>query len=161
MTIKDIKDFVQPASGPYNQTVEMKAAQGYRVMPDAPAIADGYTRISLVPADLDGINGQWEVVDRLTSDIEAEQLAAKMATFPAQKAVIFRLTMRRNFGDGAETNREIDAKAVENFFVSKQVAGTITVQELADASVLERLFAELATWNGTGETWSLPWGVLP
>jgi hypothetical protein len=114
-----------------------------------------------VLGDGDGETGSWIQAVRPTSDIEAEQLAAKMATFPAQKAVIFRLTMRRNFGDGAETNREIDAKAVENFFVSKQVAGTITVQELADASVLERLFAELATWNGTGETWSLPWGVLP
>jgi hypothetical protein len=114
-----------------------------------------------VLGDGDGETGSWIQTVRPNADIEAEQLAAKMATFPAQKAMIFRLTMRRNFGDGAETNREIDAKAVENFFVSKQVNGTITVQELADASVLERLFAELATWNGTGETWSLPWGVLP
>jgi hypothetical protein len=148
-------------NGIYNPPDELKHAAGYRVMPDPPPVQDGYTRVSIIPIEGDGVKGAWEVVDRLTSDIEAEQLAAKMATFPAQKAVIFRLTMRRNFGDGAETNREIDAKAVENFFVSKQVNGTITVQELADASVLERLFAELATWNGTGETWSLPWGVLP
>jgi hypothetical protein len=86
---------------------------------------------------------------------ESEKQAAKIATFPVQSAVIFRLTMRRNFGEGAEVNRAIDAKAVQVHFISRQVAGTITVQELADASVLERLFEELAAWNGTGETWSL------
>jgi hypothetical protein len=158
MTIKDIKDFVQPASGPYNQTVEMKAAQGYRVMPGAPAIADGYTRISMVPADLDGINGQWEVVDRLTSDIEAEQLAAKIATFPAPQAYKFRELMRKHFGPDAETNREITADAVEYHFAT---ATGLSGDDVRDGIFLKELFVKLANWNGTGETWTLPWGVLP
>jgi hypothetical protein len=34
-------------------------------------------------------------------------------------------------------------------------------QELADAIVLGKLFAELVAWNGTGETWTLPYEVLP
>jgi hypothetical protein len=38
---------------------------------------------------------------------------------------------------------------------------TITTQELADAIVLDKLFAELEAWNGTGETWTLPWNALP
>jgi hypothetical protein len=117
--------------------------------------------VSIVPIEGDGVNGAWEVIDRSKAEMQAEWQSAKMATFPAQEAMIFRLTMRRNFGDNAETNHAIDAKAVESYFVGKQVAGTITVQELADASVLERLFTVLSAWNGTGETWSLPWGVLP
>jgi len=148
--------YTPPANGPYNPTREQLIEMGYRFGDEnTPPLDDDKVRISAEWVDDDGVNGRWEVVDRPKAEVQAELQAARMATFPAQEAVIFRLTMRRNFGDNAETNRDIDAKAVENHFVGKQVNGTITVQELADASVLERLFAELKAWNGTDETWSL------
>ncbi len=172
MTIKPISECPNPLNGVYNPPDALKHAAGYRIVPPLPAIPDGFMETSCVLGDGDGVTGAWIQTVRPTADIEAEaqaareameaaSLAAKMATFPAQEAAIFRLTMRRNFGDNAETNRAIDAKAVENFFVGKQVDATITVQELADASVLERLFAKLSTWNGTGETWTLPWELVP
>jgi hypothetical protein len=155
MTIKPISECPNPLDGIYNPPDALKYAAGYRIVPPLPEVPDGFTETSCVLGDGDGVMGAWIQTVRPTADITAEQYAAKMATFPAQEAMIFRLTMRRNFGDGAETNHVIDAKAVENYFVGKQVNGTITVQELADASVLERLFAELKAWNGTDETWSL------
>ena len=67
MTIKDIKDCPNPLLGIYNPPDELKYSEGYRVMPEQPAVPDGYSRLSIVPADLDGINGQWIVDDKPTS----------------------------------------------------------------------------------------------
>jgi hypothetical protein len=55
----------------------------------------------------------------------------------------------------------VTATKVAEYFMGKQVAGDITTQDLADAIVLDKLFAELAAWNGTGETWTIPYEVLP
>jgi hypothetical protein len=94
---------------------------------------------------------------------QAEAAAARLASFHPyiQKAVLFRATLRKHFGPTAETDHSVTASAVAELFLVKQIAGTITTQELADAIVLDKLFAELAAWNGTGETWTLPWSVLP
>jgi hypothetical protein len=94
---------------------------------------------------------------------QAEAAAARLASFApfATKAVLFRATLRKHFGPTAETDRAVTATSVAEYFMGKQVAGTITTQELADAIVLDKLFAELAAWNGTGETWTLPYEVLP
>jgi len=52
---------------------------GWRVMPEPPEVAEGYTRIfSATPIEGDGINGQWLCVDRLTSEIEAERKAQEL-----------------------------------------------------------------------------------
>lgn len=50
---------------------------GYRVMPDPPALADGYTRISITAVEGDGVNGQWQVVDKSIAEIESEHQAAE------------------------------------------------------------------------------------
>jgi hypothetical protein len=84
-----------------------------------------------------------------------------MATFPAQSAAFFRLLMRRNFGENAETNREVTAEVVLGYFAGLTAAGTITAQQASDGVFLKELFAELTAWNGTGETWTLPWELLP
>jgi len=94
---------------------------------------------------------------------QAEAAAARLASFApfATKAVLFRATLRKHFGPTAETDHAVTATSVAEFFMGKQIAGTITTQELADAIVLDKLFAELAAWSGTGETWTLPYEVLP
>lgn len=149
-----------PASidGTYPPTPDQLRAAGWRDMPPVPPIADGYTRLSIRAVEGDGINGQWEVVDRLTSEIEAESRAARMATFPAEKAALFRAILRKHFGDGAETNRALTAEAVTGYFAVKP---NITADEVRDGVLLRELFAVLSEWNGTGETWTLPWEVLP
>lgn len=38
---------------------------------------------------------------------------------------------------------------------------TYAIDVLADAVMLDRMFQELAEWTGTGETWTLPWEVVP
>jgi hypothetical protein len=55
----------------------------------------------------------------------------------------------------------VTATVVAGYFTGKQIAGTITAQELADAVVLDKLFESLRRWNGTDETWTLPWEYVP
>jgi hypothetical protein len=116
----------------------------------------GYRQIDVV---------QWTAEELAAQEAtrQAEAAAARLASFApfATKAVLFRATLRKHFGDNAETNHAVTATSVAEYFMGKQVAGTITTQELADAIVLDKLFAELAAWNGTGETWTLPYEVLP
>ena len=149
-----------PSHGIYNPTDAMRHSWGERIMPEVPPVPAGMTRISITAIEGDGVNGQWVVVDRLAADLAAEENAAKFATLDLQSASLFRSTMRINFGDMAETNRAIGEKEVESYFIGLRMAGTITAIQLADASLLTRLFSELAAWNGTGETWSIyeQWG---
>jgi hypothetical protein len=105
-----------------------------------------------------------EWAEKKAADAAAEA-AARLASFApyAAKATLFRETLRKHFGPTAETDRAVTATRVAEYFMWKQLdmVMVITTQELADAIVLDKLFAELAAWNGTGETWTLPWSVLP
>jgi hypothetical protein len=93
----------------------------------------------------------------------AANAAAHLASFAPliPHAALFRATLRKHFGAVAERDRGVTAEAVAGYFMKRQMAETITAAELADAIVLDKLFAELAAWNGTGETWSLPWEQVP
>ena len=53
------------------------------------------------------------------------------------------------------------AQAVEQYFAGLTLAGTITAQQASDGVFLKTLFDELSAWNGTGETWTLPWELVP
>jgi hypothetical protein len=101
-------------------------------------------------------------IDRERTEAEAAQAATRLASFAPliPHAALFRATLRKHFGANAETTREVTAGTVADFFTARQIAGTITAAELADAVVLDKLFAELSAWNG-GETWSLPWEQVP
>jgi hypothetical protein len=66
-------------NGTYPPTTDQLLAAGYRLTPDVPPVADGYTRVSIRLVEGDGVTGQWEVVDRPTADIEAEAAAAESA----------------------------------------------------------------------------------
>jgi hypothetical protein len=54
-------------------------AHGWRDFPEKPELAAGCARVSCKPVEGDGVTGAWEVVDRLTSEIEAEAAAAEQA----------------------------------------------------------------------------------
>ena len=116
----------------------------------------GYRQIDVV---------QWTAEELAAQEAhrQAEAAAERLASFApfATKAVLFRATLRKHFGPTAETDHAVTASAVAEWFLVKQIAGTITTQELADAIVLDKMFAELAAWNGTGETWTLPYEALP
>lgn len=168
LTTQQVYTFPCDIGGVKNVTWEngrdLILADGGRIDPGEPPIADGYTRTACTFADGDGVNGQWQVTDSLTADIEAEARAAKLATLTPeliQHAALFRLTLRRHFGDGAETNRDVTAGAVAAHFTAQQVAGTITATDLADAVMLDKMFTELAAWTGDGTSWTFPWEAVP
>jgi hypothetical protein len=156
--IKDAKTAPNPHNGIYNPTIEQLIPDGFRVMPELPPIADGYTRLSIKAVEDDGYNGKWEVIDKLTSEIEAEAKAARLADFTAKglvpKAQKFRLLLRAYFGSNAETNHDITAEVVANYFLT---TSGLSVENVQHGIALEKLFQELSTWNGTVETWTLPW----
>jgi hypothetical protein len=116
--------------------------------------------VNYTEATTDYTDQEW--ADKQAAEAAAAE-AARLASFApyAAKAMLFRETLRKHFGPTAETDHAVSATSVAEYFMGKQVAMTITTQELADAIVLDKLFAELAAWNGTGETWTLPWTALP
>ena len=69
-------------------------------------------------------------------------------------------TLRKYFGENAETDQNITEQTVTEFFEMKRLSETITPVENADLLALLRYFTILATWNGTGETWTLPYHLL-
>ena len=52
-------------------------AAGWRHEPAIPAVEEGYSRQSIGLVEGDGRTGTWQIVDRLTSEIEAEAAAAQ------------------------------------------------------------------------------------
>jgi hypothetical protein len=103
------------------------------------------------------------VIDADKAQLDTEAVSARLASFQPliPQAHLFRILMRRNFGDGAETNREVGKDQVTAYFAGLTLAGTITATQASDGVLLARMFEDLAAWNGTGETWTLPWEVVP
>lgn len=140
-------------------------ANGWRYTPELPEPDNGFER--LTPPTLiegDGRYGEWELHDTLIADRLAAEQAAKMASLTPDlimSAHVYRVALRRNFGDGAETNQAITARTVKEYFAGKATAGTIITQELADAELLTRTFSQIAAWTGDGTAWSFPWEVVP
>jgi hypothetical protein len=127
----------------------------------------GLVMQSNVPLDM----SRKKVLDGAIVDMTAEECAimdaideaARIATItPAlwQTAALFRSTLRKHFGDNAETNHEVTAQAVKEYFVAKQQAGTITASEAADSVFLAEAFDEIKAWTGDGTSWSFPWSYL-
>ncbi len=61
----------------WENSQEELVAAGWRIEPGAPELATNMTRISKTFIEGDGVTGAWEVVDRLTSEIDAEAAAAQ------------------------------------------------------------------------------------
>lgn len=90
-----------------------------------------------------------------------ERQTTNTVTIPpeiVQGSQVFAYTMARNFGPGAHTNQNVTASAVGAHFTARQMAGTISVMEIADAVTLQAWFDRLAQFSPDGTTWSFPWG---
>jgi hypothetical protein len=142
---------------------ETLLAAGYRDIPVLCDVAAGYERSPASYVEGDGVTAQAVYQDRLTSEIEAEREAARLQSFAPliPTAALFKALIRRNFGANAETNTEITADIVQGYFVRLTLTGEITAQQASDGVLLQQAFEKLAAWNGTGETWTLPWEVVP
>ena len=141
-------------------TFEILMPLGWRNADETIPLEGGYERTWIQdPENEDrAIPSDTLISERLERELQ-EKISSFIPLIPT--ASVFKLALRRNFGVGAETNKAVTMTAVANYFTMKQMNGTITTQELADAIMLDRLFKELETWNGTGETWTLPWEMVP
>lgn len=103
---------------------------------------------------------QLDEEDRLAR--EAAEQARKNAFLPlVPVASSFKSILRKYFGEGAETNKNITETVVSAYFEQKRSLGTITLDESSDVFFLKTYYEKLLAWNGTGETWSLPWDIVP
>ena len=143
-----------------NATREQAEAAGWRDAGEPPAVQAGYTRIS----DTWSEAGGWQVVDRLTAEIEAERAQAKLALLTPeliQAASVYRTAMHRNFGVGSEVDTTITKQFVEQYFAGRAACGIITTQEIADSQLLSLTFPVLEAWTGDGTAWTFPWSMVP
>lgn len=99
----------------------------------------------------------------------ARRRAAKIATMPDSiklgYAPDMRTRLRAHFPDltpPAEQNTTIGETYIALYFKAKRDAGTITAADDADILLLQKDFAELNAWWGTGATnTDFPWEAVP
>ena len=146
-----------------NSDAAVLLAKGWRRkdLTPVPPVAEGYERVSQRWVQ-DPDRPEYAVVvvvDQSIAERKERERQARLASFQPliPPAALFRATLRRHFGENAETNRQVTATAVEGYFVTKD---PVTAADLKDALVLKESFTALAEWNG-GETWTLPWEVVP
>jgi len=72
-------DWPNVIGGTVNAEPSRAQAEGWREKPEQPPLEDGYTRVSATFGEGDGVTGAWTVVDRATSEIDAEQATADLA----------------------------------------------------------------------------------
>lgn len=145
----------------------------------ADMIADGWREY--VPSALPNIKSstwvdtgnmyvQSNVVQYTQEELDAQEAARKAAEEAARIASfqplipiasLYRATLRKHFGANAETNHEVTKSSVSMYFEGKRMSQTINAVETADALALSMYFDILSAWNGTGETWTLPYEVVP
>lgn len=132
------------------------------VFGDASVIASSDKKIDISRKKI--VNGALvDMTDAECAVLDAKERADRIATITPKlwnMAAIFVATLRQHFGANAETNHEVTAATVEQYFIGKRLAGTLTTLDLADASLLERGFESITAWTGDGTIWSFPWEVM-
>lgn len=136
-------------------------------IPNGASALEGELARAREPFDIAGkkwLNGALvDMTDAEREALDAKERADRIATITPKlwnMAAIFVATLRQHFGANAETNHEVTAATVEQYFIDKRLAGTLTMLDLADASLLERGFEMITAWTGDGTIWSFPWEVL-
>jgi hypothetical protein len=114
-----------------------------RYEPEVPPIAEGYVRTSIRLVEGDGRTGTWEVVDRLQSELDAQELAEELA---AEQARIGSLAQSYGQLVGALAAYlarvgwaiPCEAAAVTADMLQRDLAGTLTAdQKDAKANVAD------------------------
>jgi hypothetical protein len=154
-----------PLGATFNPSMDQYRSVGYRERVSVDQPTQGFRVVRYAPEAIDGSTCKL-IVAQEVNIAEEEEIArqAKLATLTPvliAQASIFRATIRKYFGDNAETNRAVTFTVVETYFLSKQVSGTITVQEVGDMFALKELFVVLSSWTGDTTTWSFPWDHVP
>ena len=166
------KEIITPAGKTFNPTEAQCFEVGYRLQTEVEAVPEGYRVTYKIEDNNDGQTCKLVIDTRVNlADEKAAQdqaiIDARQARIDAispmlkMQAAMFRTIIRRYFGANAETNRDVTYTAVFTYFVGKQSAGTITVQEIADMYVLEKLYVSITAWTMDDTTWSFPWEIIP
>ena len=143
-------------------------ADGWRHILDTQPVPDGYTVTAWGYTEAGGVYCH-EVIVAATNiaDAQAAARAARIAATPQslwQIAAMFRGTLRKYFGDGAETNQTITLPVVMGYFLQIQ-QGIVTVPDKAqaglDSQALQAGFQAITQWTMDGTVWSFPWEMLP
>ena len=149
-------------------------ANGWRVVPAVPPVADGYVRSQVTYAEGDGTNATAQYTDTSLAVIAAQQAAqnavdasnaAAQASATAQAftnqtlplLVAYRTILRAYFGPGAETNYAVTTQSVPAYFLS---ITNPTPQQSMDASRIMFLFNALSP-RYMGEMHNAPWQIIP
>ena len=139
-------------------TPEQCQEAGWRRVVNVEPVPDGCRVDAWQPVEVDDETCRLEIATM--TNLQAEK-ASRLTPEIAAKAALLRAVLRSHFGDGAETNRDVTATAVTNYFVAKRMQDSLTAKDAADMVLLSSLFAELSEWNGDGTTWTIPWEVIP
>ena len=136
----DIPDKIGNIQSPNEETL---IALGWRYEPEFTPVAEGYVRTSIRLVEGDGRTGQWEVVDRLQSELDAQELAEELA---AEQARIGSLAQSYGQLVGALAAYlarvgwaiPCEAAAVTADMLQRDLAGTLTAdQKDAKANVAD------------------------
>lgn len=95
--------------------------------------------------------------------------AAKLASFTAfiPHAAIYKATLRSIYPEVIEPEKDqsITYMVVANKLLAITLSAEVTIEQkmaaLQASIILKELFTELSVWNGTGETFTLPWELVP
>ena len=85
----------------------------------------------------------------------------KWAPEKLQDLALFRMTLQRYWGAGAETNQAVSQQSVTGYFIQKHMTAGLTNQELGDSEILAKLYVELAPLCPDGTTWTAPYELIP
>ena len=154
---------------PADQQWQIRKGQGWRhimsqAAPDAGYEVTGWT-VTATPDSLEYCNVAI-ATQRNPIEEQAAYQAARLAAFQQliPIAQIYRATLRKYFGDSAETNQTITQTFVVGYFLQVQ-QGAIVVTDKAqaglDSQALNAGYQALSQWTGDGTTWTCPWESVP
>lgn len=153
-----------PLNGKFNPSETNYSEAGYRERVSVDLPSEGFRVVKYAVQEIDTTTSKLIVAEQVNIAEEAEAARqAKLATITPMlktQAGMFRTILRTHFGDGAETNHDVTYTTVFTYFAGKQIAGTITAQEVADMFILDKLYNAILAWTADGTTWSFPWEVL-
>lgn len=110
---------------------------GWRIEPPIPPVPDGFVRVSIRLVEGDGELGAWEVRDRPTSEIEAEQYAADLTANGARyvlenQYLILCDVLRQALGQTA-TQRKLGFEELPGMMLAVKAANHAAYEKLRDA----------------------------
>lgn len=142
---------------------ERLLAMGWRQWVKAEQPAEGYEVESVATTITDT-----QVIDTATFRIIEEGDAARYAERVAaitpelwKQAAMFRVAIRKLYGESAETNTNVTEAVVEYDFQTRFHADTLTGSEVASYTILQQFFPLILAWTGTDNIWTFPWAMIP